>query len=75
MARKKNVAQGIAAAADAPRDQTVASPHRSRSQCPIASAVNLRRMTPEEERQLDAVLDLFLREIAREHLDRQQQSC
>jgi hypothetical protein len=29
-------------------------------------------MTQEEERQLDAVIDFFLREIVREHLDRQQ---
>src|SRR5437762_656569 len=65
----------VEAAADAPRDQKVARPHRNRNQCPVVSAVSVRRMTQEEERQLDAVLDLFLREIVREHLDRQQQSC
>lgn len=75
MARKKKTAHGTVAAADAPRDQTVARPHRSRSQCPNASAVSVRRMTQEEERHLDAVLDLFLRQIVAEHLDRQQQSC
>jgi hypothetical protein len=35
----------------------------------------VRRMTQEEERQLEAVLDLFLREVVREHFDRQEQSC
>lgn len=75
MARKKKTARVVAAAADAPRGQKVARPYRSQQQCPIASAVSVRRMTQEEERQLDAALDLFLREIVREHLDRQQQSC
>lgn len=75
MARMKKKAQGITAETDASRDQTVARPHRSRSRCPVASAVAVRRMTQEEERQLDAALDLFLREIVREHLDRQRLSC
>lgn len=72
MARKKTTARCSSTAADAPRDQTVARSHFSRKQCPIASAVSVRRMTQEEERQLDAVLDLFLAEMVRQHFERQQ---
>lgn len=72
MARKRKIAQGASAVADAPRHQMSARPHRSGSQRPIASAVSVRRMTQEDERQLDAVIDLFLAELVRQHFDRQQ---
>ena len=72
MAGSKKAAKGLVSAADTPRDQTVALPHRNRKQCPVASAVSVRRMTQEDERQLDAVLDLFLAEMVRQHFERQQ---
>jgi hypothetical protein len=75
MARKKKQARDITAVVEASRVQKDARPQRSSGQCPFASAVKVRRMTQEEERQLEAVLDLFLMKIVQEHFERQQASC
>lgn len=46
----------------------------SPSRRPFAMAVAIRRQTPEEERQLEAVLDLFLMQIVHEQFERQKTS-
>jgi hypothetical protein len=72
MARRQQQAKGDSAThAGASHDQTNVRPRQRGRGCPTASAVKVRRMTQEEERQLEAVLDLFLHEIVREHFERQ----
>jgi hypothetical protein len=77
MARKKTSATGQkAAAAVDPRFQTKSSRQRCcDGKVPHAAAVSVRRLTQEEERQLEAVLDHFLMKIVHEHFERQHKSC
>ncbi len=74
MARKKTSDNGRKTAADGPRLQTEASRPRRDGRKPVAVAVSVRRQTPEEERQMEAVIDLFLAETVRQHFERQSQS-
>ncbi len=74
MARKTTSDNGREAAADGPRLQTEASRPRRDGRKPVAVAVAVRRQTPEEERQMEAVIDLFLAETVRQHFERQSQS-
>ncbi len=71
MARKTTSCSEHDAAADGPRLQKEASCHRRGSRQPVAAAVSVRRQTPEEERQMEAVIDLFLSETVRQHFERQ----
>ncbi len=71
MARKTTPCNGPDAAADCPRLQKETSRHRRGSRQPVAVAVSVRRQTPEEERQMEAVIDLFLSETVRQHFERQ----
>ena len=75
MARKKKQAQGVPLAAAASHAQRGARPQRSEGKFPLAAAVSVRRITQEDERQLETVLDLFLMQIVHEHFERQQESC
>jgi hypothetical protein len=70
-AKKRVVSSTTAQSTETVRAADAARQVRTKGQ-PALAAVSVRRMTQEEERQLDAVLDLFLREIVREQLDRQQ---
>jgi hypothetical protein len=70
-AKKRVVSSTAAQSTETVRAADAARQVRMQGQ-PALAAVSVRRMTQEEERQLDAVLDLFLREIVREQLDRQQ---
>ncbi len=71
MARKKTSDNGREAAADDPRLQTEASRPRRDGREPVAVGVSARRQTPEEERQMEAVIYLFLAETVRQHFERQ----
>ena len=74
MARKTTSDNGRKAVADGPRLQTEASRPRGDGRKPVAVAVSVRRQTPEEERQMEAVIDLFLAETVRQYFERQSQS-
>ncbi len=74
MARKTISDNGRDAAADGPRLQMESSRSRRDGRKPAAVAVSVRRQTPEEERQMEAVIDLFLAETVRQHFERQSQS-
>ena len=74
MARKTTADNGRKAAVDGPRLQTESSRHRRDGRKPVAVLVSVRRQTPEEERQMEAILDLFLAETVRQHFERQSQS-
>ncbi len=74
MARKTTSANGREAAADGPRLQTEANRPRRDGRRPVAVAVSVRRQTHEEQRQMEAVIDLFLAETVRQHFERQSQS-
>ena len=74
MARKTTSCSGHDAAADGPRLQAESSRPRRDDRKPVAVAVSVRRQTPEEERQMEAVIDLFLAETVRQHFERQSQS-
>ncbi len=71
MARKTTSDNGREAAADGPRLQKEASRRRRDGRKPVAAAVSVRRQTPEEERQMEAGIDLFLSETVRQHFERQ----
>ncbi len=73
MARKTTSCSEHDAAADGPRLQTEPSRRRGDGRKPVAVAVSVRRQTPEEERQMEAVIDLFLAETVRQHFERQSQ--
>ncbi len=73
MARKTTSGNGREAVADGPRLQTESSRLRRDGRKPVAVAVSVRRQTPEKERQMEAVIDLFLSETVRQHFERQSQ--
>lgn len=75
MPRKNKQAHGKPIVAAASHAESGSRPRRSNGQCPIAAAVKVRRMTQEDERQLEAVLDRFLMQIVHEHFEREQGSC
>lgn len=74
-ARKKKQARETPIAAIASQDQTVPRPRLGTRSDPVAAAVKVRRLTQEDERRLEAVLDLFLMELVHEHFERQSESC
>jgi hypothetical protein len=75
LARKKKQAKGISIAAAASQVQKDQRPRRCDRSYPIAAAVEVRRLTQEDERRLEALLDLFLMQMVHEHFERQQVSC
>ena len=74
MARRTIAHNARKAAADVPRLQAESNRPRRDGRKPVVAAVSVRRQTPEEEREMEAVIDLFLAEIVRQHFERQSQS-
>jgi len=70
MPRNKKKTNGIGNGSVASRIKADARPHPLPRQYPIVSAVKIRRMTQEEERQLEAAIDLFLMTTVHEHFER-----